>query len=119
GVRHAGAAHEERRSNGGAQMLTKRSHGIRSLVNDESNRTPRDHQLLYQSPRIAPLWHDRFPRSIVERLAQAIPAHPLTMLKRLLGLLLFCVVPATAQDVGIPHELFELDNGLRLIVHED
>jgi zinc protease len=28
-------------------------------------------------------------------------------------------LPAAAQDVSIPHTLFELDNGLRFIVHQD
>ena len=45
------------------------------------------------------------------------------MLKRSLTPLLllpFLLPPAArAQEVGISHELFELDNGLRLIVHED
>ena len=41
------------------------------------------------------------------------------MLKRLVFLLLFQALPATAQEVGISHELYELDNGLRIIVHED
>ena len=41
------------------------------------------------------------------------------MLKRLLWLALLAAAPAAAQDVGIPFESFELDNGLRLIVHED
>jgi zinc protease len=41
------------------------------------------------------------------------------MLKRLVCLLLLQAVPVAAQEVGIPHELYELDNGLRLIVHED
>src|SRR5690606_6014875 len=33
--------------------------------------------------------------------------------------LLLAAVPLAAQEVGLPHELFELENGLRLIVHED
>lgn len=35
--------------------------------------------------------------------------------------LLLALAPATAsaQDVGLPHRMFQLDNGLRLIVHED
>jgi zinc protease len=41
------------------------------------------------------------------------------MLKRLALLLLLHALPVAAQDVGIPHRLYELDNGLRLIVHED
>lgn len=41
------------------------------------------------------------------------------MLRRSLAALLFLASPAGAQEVGIPHRLHELDNGLRLIVHED
>ena len=41
------------------------------------------------------------------------------MIKRSILSLLLCAVPAYGQDVGIPHELYELDNGMRLIVHED
>ena len=41
------------------------------------------------------------------------------MFKRLLGLILLSAAPAMAQEVGIPFETFQLDNGLRLIVHED
>jgi zinc protease len=41
-------------------------------------------------------------------------------MKKLLPLLLgMCAVPAAAQDVSVPHSVFELSNGLRLIVHED
>ena len=38
------------------------------------------------------------------------------MLKRLVFLLLFQALPATAQEVGISHELYELDNGLSFTV---
>lgn len=41
------------------------------------------------------------------------------MLKRTLLLLLLWALPAAAQEVGLPHRMYELDNGLRLIVHED
>lgn len=41
------------------------------------------------------------------------------MLRRLFSVLILLATPAAAQDVGIPHELHELENGLRLIVHED
>jgi zinc protease len=41
------------------------------------------------------------------------------MLKRLLWMLVLGALPATAQEVGIPYESYQLDNGLRLIVHED
>jgi zinc protease len=41
-------------------------------------------------------------------------------MKKLLPLLLVMfTVPAAAQDVSVPHSVFELSNGLRLIVHED
>jgi zinc protease len=41
-------------------------------------------------------------------------------MKKLLTLLIgLWAVPAAAQDVSIPHSIFELPNGLRLIVHED
>jgi hypothetical protein len=42
-------------------------------------------------------------------------------MKKLLTLLLLglCSVPAAAQDVSIPHTIFEFPNGLKLIVHED
>lgn len=41
------------------------------------------------------------------------------MLKRTILTLLLLATPAAAQEVGIPHRMFELENGLRLIVHED
>ncbi len=41
-------------------------------------------------------------------------------MKKLLTLLIgLWAVPAAAQDVSIPHSIFEFPNGLRLIVHED
>ncbi|CAN5810953.1 hypothetical protein BH23GEM6_BH23GEM6_17530 [soil metagenome] len=41
-------------------------------------------------------------------------------MKKLIVLLLgLCAGPAIAQDVSIPHSIFELPSGLRLIVHED
>jgi zinc protease len=41
-------------------------------------------------------------------------------MKKLLTLLIgLWAVPAAAQDVSIPHTIFEFPNGLRLIVHED
>jgi zinc protease len=40
-------------------------------------------------------------------------------MKRLLVLLGLLAVPVAAQDVTIPHTRFTLDNGLRVIVHED
>jgi zinc protease len=41
-------------------------------------------------------------------------------MKKLIVLLLgLCAAPAFAQDVSVPHSIFELPNGLRLIVHED
>ena len=41
------------------------------------------------------------------------------MTRRLLLALLLLAAPVSAQQVGIPHRIFELPNGLRLIVHED
>jgi zinc protease len=41
------------------------------------------------------------------------------MIRRLVPLLCLAALPAAAQDVGIPHTTFELDNGLRVIVAED
>ncbi|MBW3628861.1 MAG: insulinase family protein [Gemmatimonadetes bacterium] len=41
------------------------------------------------------------------------------MTRRLLCALLLSAAPLSAQQVGIPHRLFQLENGLRLIVHED
>ena len=41
------------------------------------------------------------------------------MLRRSLAVLILLATPAAAQDVGMPHSLHELENGLRLIVHED
>lgn len=46
-------------------------------------------------------------------------AYDRNMLKRISLTLLLLATPAAAQEVGIPYRMFELDNGLRLIVHED
>jgi zinc protease len=44
----------------------------------------------------------------------------IAMTRRLLcSLFLLCAAPLSAQQVGIPYRMFELPNGLRLIVHED
>lgn len=40
-------------------------------------------------------------------------------MKRLLFLLMLLTTPALAQEVSLPHTIFELPNGLTLIVHED
>ena len=52
----------------------------------------------------------------------SLPIHRfpgLAMRQRFVFLLALWAVPAAAQDVGIPFESYQLDNGLRLIVHED
>jgi zinc protease len=41
------------------------------------------------------------------------------MISRLVFALLCCAVPAVAQQISVPHAMYQLPNGLRLIVHED
>ena len=41
------------------------------------------------------------------------------MTRRTLLALVLLATPGAAQDVGIPHRLYQLPNGLRLVVHED